>query len=107
MRPTMNATGDLAATATQGREARIVARRKRIEERIGAKAEGDGARPARAAHCVLRTASPDGLAPRLAAKSRGEGGPGGSSEESRSKTQVAETRSRIDRIKVRCSPGLG
>ena len=35
-------------TATPGREARIVARRKRIEERIGAKAEGDGApRPAR------------------------------------------------------------
>ena len=30
-------------TATPGREARIVARRKRIEERIGAKAEGDGA----------------------------------------------------------------
>ena len=29
-------------TATPGREARIVARRKRIEERIGAKAEGDG-----------------------------------------------------------------
>ena len=42
----MNATGDLAATATQGREARIIARRKRIEERIGAKAEGDGACPA-------------------------------------------------------------
>ena len=46
----MNATGDLAATATQGREARIIARRKRIEERIGAKAEGDGAWPA----CPLR-----------------------------------------------------
>ena len=42
----MNATGDLATTATQGREARIIARRKRIEERIGAKAEGDGAWPA-------------------------------------------------------------
>ena len=41
----MNATGDLAATATQGREARIVARRQRIEARIGAKAEGDGAAP--------------------------------------------------------------
>ena len=45
LRPTMNATGDLAATATQGREARIVARRQRIEARIGAKAEGDGAAP--------------------------------------------------------------
>ena len=52
-------------TATPGREARIVARRKRIEERIGAKAEGDGeygvcvqkvrvyiARPAAAVHLV-------------------------------------------------------
>jgi len=71
----MNATGDLGTSATPGREARIVARRQRIEARIGAKADGeDKARRERT----------------------GEGG----SEESRSKTQVAETRSRIDRIKT-------
>lgn len=71
----MNATGDLATTATPGREARIVARRQRIEARIGAKADGED-------------------------KARRERGGEGSSEESRSKTQVAETRSRIDRIKT-------
>ena len=51
--PAMNATGDLTATATQGREARIIARRKRIEERIGAQAEGDGAWPACPARALV------------------------------------------------------
>ena len=46
----------------------------------------------------------DGSAPRLADKARRERGGEGSSEESRSKTQVAETRSRIDRIKTTGAP---
>jgi hypothetical protein len=46
----------------------------------------------------------DGPAPRLADKARRERGGEGSSEESRSKTQVAETRSRIDRIKTTGAP---
>ena len=102
----MNATGDLGTSATPGREARIVARRQRIEARIGAKADGEGL-PTPRALCVLGTASPDNSAhPRLADKARRKNGEEGSSEEgSRSKTQVAETRSRIDRIKVCTSPG--
>lgn len=66
---------DAAPPRDPGREARIVARRKRIEERIGAKADGE-------------------------AKAGRKKGEEGSSEESRSKTQVAETRSRIDRLKT-------
>ena len=38
-------------TATAGREARIVARRQRIEARIGAKADGEGL-PTPGALCV-------------------------------------------------------
>ena len=59
-------------TAAPGREARISARRQRIEAR---QEKGDGDRP-------------------------GKKGEEGAAEESRSKAQVTETRTRIDRIKT-------